>query len=311
MNLKNELNLHGKNKNPIMFIISYDLKQWEIFNLNNLPKNIFYSIDDKNIYKTNSTINFQKESFNSYKKKFNKIISHIKKGNTYISNLTCKTKIINNLNLKQLYNNSNAKYKLYFKNKFLSFSPETFIKISNNKIYAYPMKGTINANIKNAKKLIISNKKELAEHTMIVDLLRNDLSIIAKNINVDKFRYIDKIKAGRNSLYQVSSKISGDLDKNWQDNLGDIITSLLPAGSITGSPKKSTINIIDDVEDYNRDYFTGIWGVFDGVNVDSSVLIRFIQNENGKYFYKSGGGITIDSICQNEYDEMYEKIYIP
>ena len=117
MNLKNELNLHGKNKNPIMFIISYDLKQWEIFNLNNLPKNIFYSIDDKNIYKTNSTINFQKESFNSYKKKFNKIISHIKKGNTYISNLTCKTKIINNLNLKQLYNNSNAKYKLYFKNK--------------------------------------------------------------------------------------------------------------------------------------------------------------------------------------------------
>ena len=65
------------------------------------------------------------------------------------------------------------------------------------------------------------------------------------------------------------------------------------------------------MEDYNRDYFTGIWGVFDGVNVDSSVLIRFIQNENGKYFYKSGGGITIDSICQNEYDEMYEKIYIP
>jgi len=311
LNLKEKINYFAKNKIPFFFLISYDLKKYDIIRTDNINNNILYSIDKQNNINSNIKLTYIKEDFKKYKIKFNKVIDNIKAGNTYIFNLTSKTKIHNKLSLKELYKKSNAKYKLYYKNKFLSFSPETFIKISNNKIYSFPMKGTINASIKDAKNVILNDKKELAEHTMIVDLLRNDLSIIAKNIKVDKFRYVEKIKAGDNDLYQVSSKISADLDKNWKNNLGDIILALLPAGSITGAPKKSTVGLIDKIEDFNRDYFTGIWGVFDGENLDSSVLIRFIENNDNELFYKSGGGITIDSSCQSEYDEVYEKVYIP
>ena len=129
-------------------------------------------------------------------------------------------------------------------------------------------------------------------------------------IKVDNFRYIDKIKAGNNELLQTSSKISGTLNRNWKNNIGNIITKLLPAGSITGTPKKSTVDILTNIEDYNRNYYTGIWGIFDGESLDSSVLIRFIENIDNSYYYKSGGGITIDSDCKTEYEEMLNKIYL-
>ena len=311
MTLEKKLNYYGKLKIPIFFVISFDMKDFDIIPLDNLPKDIIYTIDDKNIKKNSTYLNIVKTSYKEYEKQFLNVINNIKKGNTYIFNLTNETKISNNISLKNIYESCNAKYKLYYKNKFLSFSPETFVKISSNKIYSFPMKGTIDAKIKNAKNKILNNKKELAEHTMIVDLIRNDLSIYASDVNVDKFRYIEKIKAGNKDLYQVSSKISAQLPNNWNENIGNILCSLLPAGSITGTPKRSTVNLIKKIENYNRDFFTGIWGVYDGENIDTSVLIRFIQNNNGSYVYKSGGGITIDSDCLSEYNEMNDKIYIP
>ena len=311
MTLEKKLNYYGKLKIPIFFVISFDMKDFDIIPLDNLPKDIIYTIDDINIKKNSTYLNIVKTSYKEYEKQFLNVINNIKKGNTYIFNLTNETKISNNISLKNIYESCNAKYKLYYKNKFLSFSPETFVKISSNKIYSFPMKGTIDAKIKNAKNKILNNKKELAEHTMIVDLIRNDLSIYASDVNVDKFRYIEKIKAGNKDLYQVSSKISAQLPNNWNENIGNILCSLLPAGSITGTPKRSTVNLINKIENYNRDFFTGIWGVYDGENIDTSVLIRFIQNNNGSYVYKSGGGITIDSDCLSEYNEMNDKIYIP
>jgi para-aminobenzoate synthetase component 1 len=173
------------------------------------------------------------------------------------------------------------------------------------------MKGTIDANIKNAKAKILANQKEMAEHTMIVDLMRNDLAMVANDIKVESFRYIDKIQAGKNQLLQVSSKITGILDTNWHSHIGDILQTITPAGSITGTPKIKTIEIIDDIENYSRDFYTGIFGIYDGVNLDSAVMIRFIQKQNNQLFYKSGGGITIDSIPQDEYQELIDKIYLP
>jgi para-aminobenzoate synthetase component 1 len=311
LSLINKLNHFGKNNTPFFFVISYDLKSYDVISLENMPKNILFKINDKNITNKKSNLLIEKPIFSNYKNKFEDILLNIKNGNTYIANLTCKTLINQELNLKGIYDKSNSKYNLYYKNKFISFSPEPFIKISNNIISSYPMKGTIDAKINNAKNILLNNKKELAEHTMIVDLIRNDLSIVASDVKVDKFRYCEKIYAGTKELYQTSSKISARLDNNWNENIGDIITSLLPAGSITGTPKKSTINILNNIEDYNRDYYTGIWGIYDGKTLDSSVLIRFIENNNGKYYYKSGGGITIDSVCIDEYNEMIDKIYLP
>jgi len=311
LNLISELNSYGKNKKPFFFIINYDMTKWDIIELENLPSDILYSIDKKETINHNLHLETIFEDYLSYKNKFNNILKNIKNGNTYLINFTSKTKILNNVDLKKTYINANAKYKLFYKDKFTSFSPETFVTICNNKINAFPMKGTINANINDAKNILLNDEKELAEHTMIVDLIRNDLSIVASNIKVESFRYIDKIKAGNNELLQASSHISGTLNNSWHENIGDLIVPLLPAGSITGTPKKKTLEIISNIEDFNREYFTGIWGVYDGNTLDSSVLIRFIQKENNSFVYKSGGGITIDSICQNEYQEMKDKVYVP
>jgi len=250
--------------------------------------------------------------FDRYKEAFNNVISEIKNGNTYLLNLTFPTKIETNLSLDEIFYKAKAKFKLKYKN-FVCFSPERFVKIENNKIYTYPMKGTIDANIPNAKEKILNNQKELAEHTMVVDLLRNDLGMVAKNIRVNKFRYIDKIKAGDKELFQVSSEIIGNMENNWIKNWQEIIMKLLPAGSITGTPKKKTIEIIKNIENYERGFYTGVFGVIDEKKgfLDSAVIIRYVENQNGNLIYKSGGGITLDSKLDSEYQELIDKVYLP
>ncbi len=345
--LINTINKYSKNKTPFFFLISYNLKKYDIIPLNRLcklNKDIKVSINKKDNFlnkkatsvyakdkntKDTLDLKIKKGSFAKYKKKFNKIIKNIKKGNIYICNLTSITKItkiknhsksVKKANLKDIFYNSVAKYKLYYKNQFISFSPESFIQIKNNKIYSFPMKGTIKiSDYKNkiqAKEALINNKKELSEHFMVVDLIRNDLSTISKNVAVDKFRYIKELNTisyanNQESILQTSSKISGNLDVNWHKNLGDIIVSLLPAGSITGAPKKRCCEIIKKTEQFKRDYFTGIWGIYDGESLDSCVLIRFIQKSKKGFVYKSGGGITYESNVDEEYKELHNKIYIP
>jgi len=234
----------------------------------------------------------------------------IKNGNTYLLNLTAPTKISSKLTLEEIYNITNAKFKLLYKDKFVCFSPERFIKIIDNEVFTYPMKGTINADIPNAKQKILDDKKELAEHIMVVDLLRNDLSVISKNVQVTKFRYIDEISTSKGNLYQVSSEIKGKLTSDWKANIGNILDSLLPAGSISGAPKKKTLEIIEKIEDYDRGFFTGIFGYFDGKSFDSGVLIRYIEKTRDGLVYKSGGGITLDSDDLSEYDELISKVYL-
>ena len=173
------------------------------------------------------------------------------------------------------------------------------------------MKGTIDASLDNAYQKILQDAKEMAEHIMVVDLLRNDLSIKAKNVKVEKFRYITELETGDKKLLQVSSHISGEVGSSWHENLGDILESLLPAGSISGTPKKSTLGIIDEIEGYERGYFSGVFGVYDGVSFDSGVMIRFIENTKDGYVYKSGGGITLDSDANLEYNELIDKVYLP
>ncbi len=146
---------------------------------------------------------------------------------------------------------------------------------------------------------------------MIVDLMRNDLGMVGSDVKVRRFRYIDKIRAGDKELLQVSSEITAKLPKDWRANLGSILNRLLPAGSVTGTPKKSTVDIIDRVENYDRGFYTGIFGIFTGDALYSAVMIRFIEEESRKLFYKSGGGITIDSSLESEYQELIDKIYIP
>jgi para-aminobenzoate synthetase component 1 len=306
----------AQKRTPFLFVVSYDKKDIFVEPLKSLGSDIFFKINGYRNYprvprKKEYSLKKNPLDFITYQNSLQIVQDEIRAGNSYLLNLTFKTKIETNLSLREIFTYSKAKYKLYFQDKFICFSPEKFIEIENNTISTYPMKGTIEADLKDAKEQILSNQKEMAEHVMIVDLMRNDLAMVAKDVTVHKFRYIDKIKAGDKELLQVSSKISAKLPKNWRDNLGDILNTLLPAGSITGTPKRSTINIISKIEDYNRGFYSGIFGIFDGESLYCAVMIRFIEKEGKNLYYKSGGGITIDSDARSEYCELIDKIYLP
>lgn len=308
-----DLNQLGKDRTPFLFFCDFEALHVEVYTLNELSANdIEFKIDENYEVKSyNQAIKKMPISFNEYKKKFDIVQENIKAGNTYLLNLTMPTKIETSLSLKEIFLNANAHYKLRFKDDFVCFSPEKFIQIQDNKIHTFPMKGTIDASIDNAEEKILQDEKEKAEHIMVVDLLRNDLSIIATNIRVQKFRYIQKIKAGKKELLHVSSHISGDLEDNWHEQIGGMLKKILPAGSISGTPKKSTLDIIATIEGYKREFFSGIFGIYDGKSLDSGVMIRFIQKTKDGYIYKSGGGITLDSDVNNEYEELLDKVYLP
>ncbi len=306
----------AKQRKPFLFVISYDSSFIFAQPLNQLDRDIFFKIGDRRNYpKKELTKSYYLKKypikFKQYSNSLERVLEEIRLGNTYLLNLTFKTEIETDLSLKEIFTYARAKYKLYFKNKFICFSPEKFIEIEGNTISTYPMKGTIDASMTNAKEKILSDEKEMAEHVMIVDLMRNDLGRVARDIRVDRFRYIDKIRAGDVDLLQVSSEIKGTLPMDWRDNLGDVLSKLLPAGSITGTPKKSTVDIISNIENYNRGFYTGVFGIFDGESLYSSVMIRFIEQEKSRLYYKSGGGITIDSSAKSEYEELIDKIYLP
>jgi para-aminobenzoate synthetase component I len=246
-----------------------------------------------------------------YQKGYEIVQRHIRNGDTYLLNYTQPTPVETNLTTEEIFQISNAPYKVLLKNRFVCFSPEPFVRIENGKISSFPMKGTIDADTTEAERLIIANPKELAEHNTIVDLIRNDLSMVSGNVIVEKFRYLERIHTNQKDLWQVSSKITGELIPNYPARIGDILFAMLPAGSISGAPKKKTVEIILQAENYERGYYTGIFGVFDGKDLDSCVLIRFMENQNGQLVYKSGGGITFMSSCESEYREMINKVYVP
>ncbi len=290
------------------------MQDFYVSSLKSLDQHIQYSLDEppkKAYHDKKITYHYEPVSKIRYKSAFDKIKEEIKRGNTYLINLTFPSKFYIDYSLQEIYNYTDARFKLLFGDKFVCFSPERFVQINNNVISTHPMKGTIDATLPDAKEKILANEKEMAEHTMVVDLLRNDLSRVATKVRVEKFRYVERIKAGERELLQVSSEIKGNLDERWRENIGDILLALLPAGSITGTPKISTTQIIQETEGYERGFYSGVFGVFDGENLDSAVMIRYIEKKDGQLYYKSGGGITIDSDLEAEYNEMCEKIYVP
>lgn len=313
-----KMNALGQRRNPFLFIIDFEMQQPIIipnpfeqnrflFEINGLKN---YQITTKNLTKPIKLKKFP-IPFQQYEQAFNYCQQQMIYGNSYLLNLTFPTRINLNLSLTDVFHHSQAKYKLLYQDKFVCFSPETFIKIKNGIISSNPMKGTISAKIKNAEQVILNNKKEMGEHNTIVDFIRNDLNIVSKKVRVERFRYIDRIKTHEGELLQVSSKITGELPDNYQSKIGDILIKLLPGGSISGAPKQKTVEIIQQAEGYQRGYYTGIFGYFDGQNLDSAVMIRFIEKEKDQYFFKSGGGITYQSKAKEEYQELIDKVYLP
>ncbi|GIL23527.1 MAG: putative PabA-like protein [Bacteroidota bacterium] len=307
----------SKTGTPFLFLIDFEMRQPRLWLAHQVDRDeLLYSINGFTNAKDNTQpkpVSFSLYPFDKedYQARFNTVLQHLNYGNTFLTNLTVKSKIEINIPLRELFFSVQAPYRCWLHNQFLFFSPECFVKIINGKIFSFPMKGTIDAEIPEAASVILSDEKERAEHVTIVDLLRNDLSCVATQVTVKRFRYLERIKTNRNAILQVSSEIVGDLLPMYKDRIGSLLVKLLPAGSVSGAPKEKTMQVIRAAEQESRKYYTGIFGYFDGENLDSCVNIRFMEQQGDAIFYRSGGGVTARSNWQNEYQEVIQKIYVP
>ena len=311
-----QMNIMGHQSTPFFFVIDFEMQKIIISANNQLSDGLSIDFPSFKSFQnqTVKSLDWIKVPmlYENYEKDFQKVMREIQAGNTFLINLTHQTPIYCNGTLLDIFHSASAKYKVCLKDEFTMFSPETFVKIEDGYIYTYPMKGTADSDEPDALERLIFDEKEVAEHYTIVDLLRNDLSIVAKEVEVTKFRYPEYLHTNTKNLIQTSSEIQGKLPENYKSHLGDILFSLLAAGSVSGAPKKKTVEIIADVEGCDRGYYTGICGYFDGTNLDSAVIIRYIEQlaDNTKV-YRSGCGITFQSEAKKEYEEMIDKVYLP
>ena len=312
---------YAESGQPFIFIIDYLQEKSLVMSLDEVPsESILFDFNGTTNDSTPKSKRPEKvtwvsapQSIRQYKRSFEHVLKNLKGGNSFLTNLTCQTPVTTNLSLRQIYDHSKALYKLWMKDSFVVFSPEIFVRIDGRSIRSYPMKGTLDATLPNAEQLLMDDKKEAAEHATIVDLIRNDLSMVADDVHVERYRYIDVLQTNAGPILQTSSEIMGTLPENYRSRLGEILFAMLPAGSITGAPKKKTVEIISEAETYQRGFYTGVMGYFDGKeHLDSAVMIRFVEHgHDGKLYFKSGGGITAKSDMKSEYNEMIQKVYVP
>ena len=273
--------------------------------------------NSKNTFKLKNAIQ-PRWSKEQYFEAFYKIQEYIKAGDCYQINLTQEFKanftgsLLNKA--EDLWNLTNAPYAGYLKLdqfELLSCSPELFIEFNQNKqIKTRPIKGTM-PRYKNIEKDFISkqtlknSQKDQAENVMIVDLLRNDLSIYANTGSV-KTTQLFEIESF-NQVHHMVSEIVATLKDDI--NPMQMLLSALPGGSITGAPKIRAMQIIEELEEEARGAYCGTLGYF---NFDGTgrwnILIRSFQQYQNQLSLWAGGGITIASNPEAEYQESLDKI---
>lgn len=315
--VRREMNRCGAARRPFLFGVDFELHRGFFVEEPLCDRRLLFTVGDVTndagaVPDTHPTpqLRVLRSDTGEYARKFRRVREGLLRGDSFLLNLTERTPIATNLTLEQIFRYSRAKYKLLFPGRFVCFSPESFVRIQGNEIASYPMKGTIDATLPDAERTLMESYKELCEHYTITDLIRNDLNMVAEEVCVRRFRYVESIRTLRGEILQTSSEITGTLSPSWHANIGDLLFRLLPAGSISGAPKPSTLRIIREAEGIARGYYTGVFGYFDGSTLDSAVMIRFIEESEGQLYFRSGGGITINSDEAEEYREVLEKIYL-
>lgn len=315
-----KMDLYSSEKRPFLFAFNYELDEGIFIPDPYLQTEVLFNFPNgSNTFRGMKTTEqrdlmriIKIDSEEEYAEKYNITRNGLQRGDSYLANLTCRSEVSIGVGAEKLFESTHSPFAIFVQERFLSFSPERFVRIENGIISSFPMKGTIDASLPNAEELILEDYKESCEHATITDLIRNDLGIVSDDVWVERYRFIDKICTDRGDILQVSSEIRGRLKREYAEAPGKLMLSLLPAGSVSGAPKSSTIKLISEAEKVSRGFYTGVAGLFDGVVLDSAVLIRFIEfNPDGRAFYRSGGGITVNSRLDEEYREMVKKIYLP
>ena len=203
-------------------------------------------------------------------------------------------------------------YMFYFSSNDIEIagaSPETLVKVNNQKLYTFPLAGTrprgktADEDLKLEKELL-SDEKELAEHNMLVDLGRNDIGRIAEigSVEVEKYMSIERFS----HVMHIGSTVTGKLRKDL-DSLA-ALDSILPAGTLSGAPKIRACEIINELENNKRGIYGGAIGYIDlSGNLDTCVSIRIAFARNYKVFIRSDAGIVADSVPDAEFDESMNK----
>ena len=318
--LKKRMNDLGRSRTPFVWGVDYDLRRgfvvdnphspdcgilWEVRGRGNCPGSPQHAEEIPHM-----RVVAYPERF-VYGRMFDTVMAGLRRGDSFLANLTARTEVECQCGLDTIFRNAHAPYKLLLPDEFVCFSPEPFVRISANRISTYPMKGTADASLPDAESSLMENYKEKCEHYTIVDLMRNDLNSVSRNVTVERFRYLERIATSRGVIFQTSSEVTGVLPEGKEYDFGDIILPMLPAGSITGAPKEATVTLIGRAECSPRGWYTGVFGYFDGKEMESAVMIRCIQRgDDGRIYFHSGGGITVNSNCEEEYEELIAKVYL-
>lgn len=213
---------------------------------------------------------------------------------------------------RMLRSTNPSPYLYYFSSKEYSIagaSPEMLVSVNDRTVITRPIAGTIKRgetmeeDIRNEAALI-SNPKERAEHTMLVDLGRNDIGKVSEfgSVNVMDYMIVERYS----KVMHLVSNVKGTLRKDKKPL--DALMALLPAGTLSGAPKVRAMEIIDELETVRRGLYGGTVGylAFDG-SIDTCIAIRTVLFRNGKAYVQAGGGVVADSIPENEYEESVNK----
>ena len=251
-----------------------------------------------------------------YDTNFKKIKNHIRAGDFYQINYTHPLKSKTKATPKRLFHALRKKNKVGY-SAFMetenwaihSLSPEQFIKIENGIISTRPIKGTVprgqnkSEDALNLEKLL-NSEKEQAELHMIIDLLRNDLGKVSKTgtVKILESKLIQKLE----KVFHTYGIVQGELKKELHPI--EALLSMCPGGSISGCPKKRACEIIQEIEPNPRNMYTGVVGyILPNGTLNFNIAIRTIIQQMSNLTLGVGGGITIDSKIQDEYNETLIK----
>ena len=311
---------HYKNKIYLIANIStndlernYNKAELELKALADLVVNGKEADVPKGILKTEFTSEFTKDEFEAVVKKTQ---HYIKEGDIFqcvVSNRREAEFDGSLLNAYRVLRTLNpSPYMFYLSGgdvELTGASPETLVKLTDGKMYTFPIAGTMRRGKTEAEDLaieekLINDEKELAEHNMLVDLGRNDLGKIAKfgSVKVEALHMLQRFS----HVIHITSTVSGDI-QDGKDAL-DAIGATLPAGTLSGAPKIRAIEILHELEKSPRGVYGGAVGYIDfSGNMDVCIGIRMAMNKGGKVYVRAGAGIVRDSVPASEYNETLIK----
>ena len=256
-----------------------------------------------------------------YAASFASVRNHLMRGDSYLLNLCVSTPVETNLTLRHLFRFARAPYRMLLGpdarisgvhgRGCVCFSPEPFVTVRGRSISTFPMKGTAPSATQEARRWLETDEKENRESATIVDLMRNDLSMVATGVKVKTLPLYQPCRNVQRLYSSMQFRNFRVVAGKLAFPPGEILLKLLPAGSVTGAPKEATCRAIAEAEDMERGFYTGIFGFFNGRDLDSAVSIRFMEEDERGMVYKSGGGITVMSRMEEEYREAVAKVYVP